>query len=300
MQREEGMSLNHGDEERYWDEMNDVLPSNRTENEETEQRERLSDLWKKRFQEKQAWKAWFGGWSEKKGRRFFLGEKTYEESFAKVGRTVQNILVETGWARSPMQARIWVRDGKIQVRGQVIQNPHYLLQPGDWIEGTGTVREALREVRPYWWNQITEGLSCPDLSKVPNEWMAGPDRSSVAAICLQGQSLEKTTTPSEVTSIGLSMHAKIASEVLRVIRRKVHTNPKERGVEWDGERLLPGGQTLEAPAVLATGYGWLDVRAGRFVLTSMPRSDQHLSPFQVRGFQESFQLARQFYRKQRL
>jgi ribosomal protein S4 len=273
-------------------------------------KEDIQKLWKKRFMEKQAWKAWFGGWTEKKNRRFFLEEKDYKETWKKRGRTLQNILVETGWARSPMQARMWVKEGKISVNGEKIKNPHYLIRVGDWFEGHPSLQKELKGRRPYWWNKLIKGITAPELEILPqtspllflNPTSFIPSENSNEK-SEEKKELEECIQEKDrdYKGVGLDLLKNYEEKLDEVRETKNKKGWKKKGlVTYKDLRMYPGVYEVEQYAVEYTGYGWLDRRAGRFLLSSLPEPQHHLSPFQTTGFQESFQLAKQFYRKQRL
>jgi ribosomal protein S4 len=255
-------------------------------------KEDIQKLWKKRFMEKQAWKAWFGGWTEKKNRRFFLEEKDYKETWKKVGRTVQNILVETGWARSPMQARMWIKEGKIVVNGQKVINPNYLIRVGDWLECHESLLKNLQGRRPYWWNKLIKGISAPELEctplKINKMFVSFPNYPDVQEL------------NSDYLKDGWDIIKKYELENLRETKNKKGWKKKGNLPMYRDVKIYPGVYEIEQYVVEYTGYGWLDRRAGRFLLSNIPEAQHHLSPFQITGFQDSFQLAKQFYRKQRL
>jgi hypothetical protein len=71
---------------------------------------------------------------------------------------------------------------------------------------------------------------------------------------------------------------------------------------WKNQYLYRGGQKLEQYIPMYVGYGWLDLRAGRFIITRKPKRiflDNPLLKTQKLGL-ESYRLAQGFYRKQRL
>ena len=63
-----------------------------------------------------------------------------------------------------------------------------------------------------------------------------------------------------------------------------------------------GGQKLEQYIPFYVGYGWLDLRAGRFIITRLPKRiflDNPLLKTPQLGL-ESYRLAQGFYKKHRI
>jgi ribosomal protein S4 len=126
-------------------------------------------LWKARFVEKQTWKAFFGGITEKQAKDFFFKFKTFEKAMVNQGQKVENILVDTGWARSPHQARKWVIEGRVTVgvfnpnyKNNVkiikVNRPSFQIKPGDWLEGDQQMRELLVKPTIPWSTRLSQGI----------------------------------------------------------------------------------------------------------------------------------------------
>jgi len=102
----------------------------------THQRRRQSD-YARRLREKQAVKRMYG-LRESQFRRFYhMAEKTREPTgpalLKLLERRLDNVIYRLGWARTRPQARQFVSHGHVEVDGQRVNIPSYLVKPGERV-----------------------------------------------------------------------------------------------------------------------------------------------------------------------
>ncbi|HSJ56354.1 MAG TPA: 30S ribosomal protein S4, partial [Anaerolineae bacterium] len=101
-----------------------------------QQRRRESD-YARRLREKQAVKRRYG-LRESQFRRFYaMAEKTREPTgpalLKLLERRLDNVVYRLGWARTRPQARQFVNHGHVEVDGQRVNIPSYIVEPGERV-----------------------------------------------------------------------------------------------------------------------------------------------------------------------